>query len=398
MKSKKSFMKIAILNAKYNPNLGDGAIAECLEHELAKRLPDSEIFSVDISGSEDYGGRTSMTPDNLVSTFSLMPEFLQKTIKFFLRALLLRRRHFRRWQEQLKDCDAIIIGGGQLFMDSQFYFPTRICMTVKAAPKGVPLFVYAVGVSKNFTRTGKRLFEQAFQHGALEYVSVRDFQSQKNWKQHFPNRVSCTNLDPALLAKETYGVKKNNIVRNKHIALGVSDIINLETHADNPDDVVGKKADFYIKLITLLLEEDYAVSLFTNGGDQSYLDKLISFLENHEEVLKKLHIMRRALKPSELIEQIQSADVIVSHRLHANILAYAYQIPSVGLMCDQKVASFFDVTKRQDFLIREDQPHLVLEKVKEALRVGIDEDNYKQVIRNAHNGIDALTLELQKLS
>ena len=48
-------MKVAILNVKYSPNLGDGLLAECLERELVRHQPAMEIVAIDLAGRTAYG-------------------------------------------------------------------------------------------------------------------------------------------------------------------------------------------------------------------------------------------------------------------------------------------------------------------------------------------------------
>ena len=47
-------MKVAILNVKYSPNLGDGLLAECLECELRRHHPCIELIPIDLAGRTKY--------------------------------------------------------------------------------------------------------------------------------------------------------------------------------------------------------------------------------------------------------------------------------------------------------------------------------------------------------
>jgi hypothetical protein len=50
--------RIALLNVKYSPNLGDGLLSECLEAELAHTFqaiaPGTQVFSIDLAGRRAY--------------------------------------------------------------------------------------------------------------------------------------------------------------------------------------------------------------------------------------------------------------------------------------------------------------------------------------------------------
>jgi polysaccharide pyruvyl transferase WcaK-like protein len=397
------FMKIAIINAKYSPNLGDGALSECLEDQVAKRIPGSTVFSIDVAGSENYGGSNSMISADAQNKFAFMPEFMQKTLRYSLRPLLVHKRYFSRWRERLDGCDAIIIGGGHLLMDAQRYFPTRISIAVKAARKATPLFVYAVGVSQKFSSKGKKYFENAFRHGTLIAAAARDSKSVRNWDENFSSFAKATvALDPALMAFDTYG---NNFKKDKkdhgdrpHALLGVSDPADMRAHADDPNALKASETSFFLQTAELLVREGFHVSFFTNGADQDYLDKVTADLSSlNASVRQYVDVMPRAMKPIELVHQLNQADVVIAHRLHANILSYSYKIPTVGLMWDEKVASFFKLTDRESYLIRGSDPHEVVAKTKEALSRGIDEIKHRLIILEASSALDTLAKKIEAL-
>lgn len=390
-------MKIVLINAKYSANLGDGALSECLEDQIRKRIPESDVSSIDMSGSDDFGGHNSMVETSrMKGLFNIVPECLKKAIRYTLRPILVRKRFSHKWKSQLENANAIVIGGGHLFMDVQRYFPTRILISVESSKIGTPIFVHAVGVSKKLTKVGKNYFNKAFKHGRLVSGSVRDADSQTKWNSHFqtPARVA---YDPALLAFDTYGYSgedKPNGGR-KVVALGVSDPTDMMTHADNEGDMIGTGISFFLETITSLVHGGFDVSLFTNGADQNYLDEVVKGLEDLDDDIKqRVNVLPRALEPIELVRQIENADVLVAHRLHANILAYSYKVPSVGLMWDQKVASFFKITRREDYLISDSSPEQVVEKVEHALANGVDTVWHEKIISDTKSGLDLLAKEL----
>src|SRR5262249_55528605 len=53
--------------------------------------------------------------------------------------------------------------------------------------------------------------------------------------------------------------------------------------------------------------------------------------------------------PDELIDLIAGCALMVGHRMHANIIAFALGIPSVGFAWDDKVVSFFQSAGRGEF-------------------------------------------------
>ncbi|MNF57022.1 Polysaccharide pyruvyl transferase [compost metagenome] len=55
--------------------------------------------------------------------------------------------------------------------------------------------------------------------------------------------------------------------------------------------------------------------------------------------------------PSDLVNTINRYDLIVAHRLHANIIAYSLGITSIGLRWDTKLHSFFKSINREHLFI-----------------------------------------------
>lgn len=350
-------MKIVILNVKYSPNLGDGAIAECLEMQIASSVKDAQVSSIDIGGMEDYGVGGSIVSKRLSLTrvLDIFPEKFSSMVKTYLMPILVSYRYRKIWQEKLRGCDAIVIGGGHLFMDVDNYFPSRLMTAVKAAPAGVKIYVHAVGVSKRWTQRGRKFFERAFAHGRLSGVSVRDAQSLENWQTVFPSIPVEICRDPAILADELY-TEHNKVVKANGkplIGLGIADMENMKQHADQDIKIICGNFASYIEIMQKLRMANYDIVLFTNGGDDLYLTKLVNFIKlNHHDLYSVLTVAPKPCKPVELVNLIRSFDAVIAHRLHANILAYSFSVPSIGLGWDRKLESFMFAAGRADFLVK----------------------------------------------
>lgn len=368
-------MKIGLLNIKYGPNLGDGAIAECLEGQLKAGIPGVELVAVDVGGREEFGGEGSILGARLGLTQRLgfLPTPVQSLIKTTLMPPMVARKYAGEWRARLRDCDALIVGGGHLLMDVDLYFPYRIMLAVKQARRGVPIFVHGVGVSKIWTPRGRACFDHVFQHGRLVSASVRDKQSLENWQQLFPNAEATVCRDPALLAADFYGPMGGGSSRKrKCVAVGVADKDSLRQHADKDMAVIFGEIESYIRLLRELDAAGYDVLLFSNGADDEYLQQIVSTLRFREPaLLDRLSVARRPRRPIDLVRDITQADVLIAHRLHANILAYAYGIPSIGLGWDRKLSSFFEASGRTKYLVRsEEQARELPRMVAELLAAG----------------------------
>ena len=368
-------MKIRILNIKYGPNLGDGAIAECLEHQLRQSFSNIDIGSLDIGGRNDFGAEGSIVGARLGLTQRLgfLPNSVQSLIKTTLMPPMVENKYGQMWRKELLGCDAVIIGGGHLLMDVDLYFPYRIMLAIMQLPRGTPIFVHGVGVSKIWTPRGRACFERAFKHGRLISVSVRDKQSLDNWNGLFPNIKATLCRDPAILAADCYGdfPTNKNSARNR-IAFGVADKRSMRQHADKDMPIVCAEIDSYVEMVQQLHDDGHDVTLFTNGADDDYLQKVAGALRKaNPNLADEIAVAPRPSRPVDLVRLIANADVLIAHRLHANILAYAYGIPGIGLGWDRKLSSFFEASGRSECLIRtEDEAKMVPVLVNKLLSAG----------------------------
>lgn len=391
-------MKIALINVKYSPNLGDGVIADCLESEIRKRVPGATVISIDVGGRDDFGRGGSLAGKSLglMRIVKTLPLWLQNRLYAHLLPILINAKYGKPWEEQLRDCDAVVIGGGQLFQDVDLYFPMRIARAVRSAPKGISIAVYAVGVSKTWSRQAARFFNSAFRHGNLRFVAVRDRASQQHWSLHFPSLEAHIARDPGLLAADHYGnaAGTRGASNRKILAIGVSDLYELQQHSESAADVAFGQIDFYQALIRRL-GNSFDIRLFTNGADLD--NAFIKKIEQTSDAKRDLGgtevvFLEPPTTPKELVSQITEADVVLSHRLHANIIAFSYGIPTVGLGWDNKLRSFFESTGRQDFYIGSSETDIdtVVRKIHGALAKGYDETRRSEVISEARTAIDDL--------
>ncbi|TLX69455.1 polysaccharide pyruvyl transferase family protein, partial [Pseudomonas nicosulfuronedens] len=83
------------------------------------------------------------------------------------------------------------------------------------------------------------------------------------------------------------------------------------------------------------------------------------------------HCHPQPLTPSDLKSHISEADIVIAHRLHANIIAYSLGIPSIGLNWDSKVKSFFTAVQRLDYYLDDLAPTAenIIELVEGALKL-----------------------------
>jgi len=91
-------MKIALLNVKFSPNLGDGLLSECLERELAFALPGVDVIAIDLAGRAHYRGHGPSRRGRVIALLEALPRWARRYAVRVALALLVQlrlRRHVR---------------------------------------------------------------------------------------------------------------------------------------------------------------------------------------------------------------------------------------------------------------------------------------------------------------
>ncbi|QFT77348.1 polysaccharide pyruvyl transferase family protein [Erythrobacter sp. THAF29] len=384
--------RIDILNVKYSPNLGDGVIAECLEEEIARQRPGWDAKSVDLAGRQDFGTGLDSARGRVLRVVDTMPLFLRRIALFLILSALVRFRLRSHWRRELKGSDAIVLGGGQLIAGADFNFPIKINGVLKEIRRPRrPFAVFGVGVAGNLNRTAKALFKRGLKPLEIVHVAVRDGASVAHWDSQIAANGIATAArcrDPGLLAGEVYSKSAFGEDRVRPlVGLGIVNPRTLDRHSSAvPLGHVDRALDQSAQLARCLLASGFDVSLFTNGphDDEKYLGLVLESVGN-----PRLRRSPRPRLPRDLAGIVRSFDAVVAHRLHANILAYAFRIPHVGLAWDPKVRAFFNSVDRGPFVVDlvDSPPHAVCSLVARAYRDGIDRTTHRRVVQETRQAV-----------
>ncbi len=356
-------MKLTLLNVKYSQNLGDGIIAECFEHALAQLPSVTEVNSCDLAGREIFDGKSNRIRQITRSLLDRLPPSLRRTLSIAILKQMVSTKLRAHYSEQLRDTDIAIIGGGQLIADAELNFPLKIYEATQAArDAGAAISIYGVGVGHSFSGRGYNLFKSAFEDGLLS-VHVRDQRSAKRWLERFGDDSVGHVWDPGLLARQVYGRPMRARPVRKRLGIGITHPATLDLHADRKADRMSRSdwLGFYGDLIEYFVARNWEVELFTNGAcsDQSFAHQIKLALQRRAGTGILVDVAEAPKTPKKLAHMIADYDTIVAHRLHANIIAFAYGIPHVGLGWDSKMEGFFEATKREKFLISSPCPATV---------------------------------------
>ncbi len=393
--------RIALLNVKYSPNLGDGIIAECLEHELASIRPDWKIHSIDLAARDAFGTGLDYNREKVLKILNAVPPVFRRIATASALFALIELKYRGFWKKELQGIDAAIVGGGQLFADADLNFPLKInAVASEVGQIGAPLAVFGVGVAQKLTSIARNLFSNALGSTSIAHVAVRDSSSRSNWKHHFANSEwSEARLchDPGLLASNAYGAAaRSDKPRNPpQVGIGIVNPRTLNLHSSNQSKLTMESArKFWCELASKLTASGYGVTLFTNGphDDEGFLETTYAQLAN-QGVLRA----PRPQTPRDLADIIKSFDVIAAHRLHASILAYAFCIPHVGFSWDPKLNAFYETVGRSQFISDPTQSEVgqVEKLIAQALDEGIDKATHATVVENTRDAIRMCAMDLE---
>ena len=381
-------MIVGALNVKYSANLGDGLLAECLEAELRACGPDIQTLALDLAGRTDYGdglqGRRAV-----LSVLEATPQPLRREAVGALLGLTVRHRLRPRWRLALGGIDALVLGGGNLMADADLNFPIKIeGALAEAAAARLPVGVFGVGVSDNWSARGQALFRRALANSRLTHAAVRDEQSKAIWDRRLgPAGVRPAEVcrDPAVLAARHFPRNPKRPGRRR-IGLGLTSPLAIRYHSTHPalrdEDLTRWTAD----LAAAMIAKGWEVSLFTNGSpeDRDYLRRVAPQLQ-----AAGASLAASFSRPRDLAEFISGRDLVLAHRMHACIAAYAYATPHIGFAWDEKLQRFFDSVGRGAFVVEagRDATADVIALAERALAQGIAHGPHAACLREARAGI-----------
>lgn len=336
-------VRVRIFNVKYSPNLGDGLLAESLEQALTEVGSHLSVKpTVDLAGRKHYqSGRKSRK--HLLNLLNRLSPYSKELL---LRAPLKLARH-KKWlphyESHLTDVDAIVIGGGNLLIDADLNFPTKLSSLITAASKKkIPIYFYGIGVGGKWSQRGLTLIRAALKKADVRYVAVRDIPSKINFESFFSGYVNVEPTivrDPGVLAPCYLLDSSMKIMqREKVVGLCVTSPIVISHHAELK---VSQKylISWYCRLYQLLVEDGYQIRFFTNGSPED-IDTAVAVIKNIHQNIPSSSILLRPNNPSELLAYISSCSVVVAFRMHAIIGAYATGVHPIALKWDTKLESF----------------------------------------------------------
>lgn len=299
LSSLKRKKKVNILMAEIvNKNLGDAVIADSALYMLSKAIPvyDKGMFCVHRYNlfSEDY--------------------------------------------EMVARADIIIFSGGGIikYKSERFYY--YIAKIIDVANKhAIPVYFNGVGIEGYDSENENcKMLRSALNCPCVKGISVRDdIDTLKGCYLDSPTSVKCSSVtDSAVFTDKVYKIKQNKA--SNVIGLGV---VRGDIFVDHGESEITPEyqLEMWRGIISKLEGTGYDWQLFTNGAesDYSFAKKIIEHL--NLSARKAQLLAPRPVCSRQLVEIISGYKAVIAGRMHANVIAYALAIPSVGLIWNDKL-------------------------------------------------------------
>lgn len=403
-KALKNNRPLVICTLRYSSNLGDGVIGDCLEHLVKVVDPARDVRHLDMAGRLAFSTETQQLgyrPDVAKAVFYHCPPIFRPLLTLLAWPALFRPSIERAWEATRpeKPFD-LVFGGGQMLSDLALNFPLKFAFVAQLASRqNASMAISAVGVSKRWSPIGRMLFRRALTTSGVKTYSVRDAQSRANLEAHvkaLKGRV-VTTVDPGVWAAEVYGIQPNPMpAADIRVGLGVSDPSELAAYSTAPETFTeGRMLAYWSEVVRRLRGLGHKAVLFTNGSeeDEAFLNRLADRLTGDGIAFDRL---TRATRPRQLADHFRRFDALVSHRLHANIIAFSAGIPSVALVWDDKVRAFTALAGREVWTLNAGADATeTVDLVIASARAGVDEARRRQLKAHALSDVEAMLKRLQ---
>lgn len=395
--------RVRIFNVKYSPNLGDGLLSECLEQALIDSGADEDTWSVDLAGRQCYGPGAAGR-GVLIRALHLLPAPARKLAVSLPLIVQSHRRWRPHYRSSLVDADCIVIGGGNLLVDLDLNFPTKIALAVEEAARcGLPAFLYGCGVSGGWSRKGRKLMWQALELGVVRKVFVRDERSRQLWNEEFGKAFdlpAAVAPDPGLLASLRYAIPEASVgASNSYstIGLNITSPVAVRYHSvDKPDTRYLEQ--WYLDVIHGLIAAGHHVAVFTNGSPEDRLcaQRLRSVLQGHGKAVPVS--FPEPDTPGELVRLIGGLQGLIAFRMHAVIAAYSCRVPFLALRWDAKLDSFVSSVDLAPWLVDSQvcSATTVIDRLQQAMALGIAPDEHGRTLAAARQGVETLFAEIER--
>lgn len=362
-------MKILLIGEYFSKNLGDPLLCQVVERCILESIPDAQIVPFDLSGKTSYEEffvppkyssiqnwyfRLTYRFPFFMKHFSLV-RVIQKDESRFMRTMcmldtVLKQHNF----------DLVLFAGGSIFMD---YFCANIYGIVRKFRKfKTPIVFHACGMD-TLTDDTKRILQYTLKSKNIKSITLRD--SYRKFVSDFSTSAHVTETyDTALACNNFFSHSRSY---PKGIGIGV---IGIE-----------KYYEFQKELICAFLNSEYSWKIFCNGSpeDERMAKRILCDLGILKEKQNN-YLIPTPKTPDDLTNLVTSFEYIISFRMHSQVVATSYGIPSYGFMWSDKIQDFY---MKLNLANNYDIPNCVYSPEYYLNLLNVDRNNLQEIAQNA---------------
>lgn len=357
-------MKTILVSFFISNNLGDIALSNAMEN-LIQDNGNVEIIKFDFLTAQKIECISSNKCNAFVVEHKELskPAQLKELAKKVLPKAMMTIAQFKvkrlisnpmaSFEEDLKQADQVIIGGGNMLMDLTASWPDILQgYSLLCQKYNVPYDIQFVGVGPIFHKRSERILKEIV--NKARYVSVRGSKSKDLIESLKVNVPVILTVDPVFsLDIDTYATRTKRIAEMKsneivHIGICVIDKVCF----NNSNDF-----ESYIKtLISFIvnMHNNYKITLFSTEK-MDY--EAIHMIKGHlgEVDLHDAISIERIDSIAEIINLYNRLDFLIGGRMHSLIFAQKCLLPFIGVIWQEKLVEFSELTKSKSYLYKIDQ-------------------------------------------
>lgn len=275
---------------------------------------------------------------------------------------MLLKRHFRRLRKDirflryslssgdyaiLESVDAIVFAGGGVIKFRQEQFYEHVCnICAFAQEQGIPVFFHAVGVEGYDGEDSRCLaLRDMFRLPCIKGITTRDDVEllQESYLAGTP-LVAKRVWDTAIFSSRVYKHAKQKAATE--VGIGV---IREGVFADygHPEVTKEQQLAFWSGVAEELGRRGIPWRFFTNGtpSDEQMVTDVLDYMGIQDG---EKHRMPQPLSGEQLSTGISGFRGVIAARMHSNIVAYSLGIPSVGVVWNEKLRKWGELTKQSE--------------------------------------------------
>lgn len=384
--------KIVLAGLIHDTNIGDKVIYDNTKYLVEKALQELQIKDVVIESMDMTA--SAVTPKNNTKTTTqsktkkIINRIITPEIKKKLRYIKNKYKKcddtklIEYYQENLKNVDLVIFVGGGIvkYLYQDFYKYITLIINV-CDKQGTDVILNSVGV-EGYSRSDYRCqqLKNALNKNCVKMITTRDDIDvlEKNYITN-PNIILKKVADPAVWTYETY---KENISPNKTDTIGLG-VIRPGIFRDNEINFEEEEQlELWANIIKVLEQKGYNWQLFTNGllADYEFGKKILEYSHITDES-KLLDVPKNG---EELVHTISKFKGVIAARMHANIISYSLDIPSIGIVWNSKLTKFGEnIQVPERFVTHQNfKAEYIVEKLENALKEGFSysKEEYKKTV------------------